>query len=243
MLQIVTLAGIGAVGFMLTQNRTRDFTKKETDLMSDYVMYRKDNREAGLSWGTQRTDDHDLNNLNEAYKPRSGPTQAPTHDLDLILSDQADIDAYVNTYAYPFFFMRNGMVPLAASEQGALNVEIPMYGRSFRWDTKNSLAHFPRVYSDKYEPGQNKANSTYAGQRKTMAAEEPEVWEEMYVPREGDNNKVYNPWGPGGAIQMLYNARDEKTTMEKGTDRSRIGLPSKLSRKRYQPNMNNFYPR
>lgn len=237
---IVIAALVGATALM-TKNRTRGFDRGETGRMSDYAMYRQDHRETGISWGTQRTQDHSLNNLNEAYKPRSGPMQESTHDLDLVYSDQADIDAWVNEYSPQFFFMRNPTVPLAANQQGAMNIEIPMEGQSFRGDHSNSLAHFPRVYADCVYASDNKSNKTFTGFKGTMAAEEPTEWEEMYVPDEGTNNAQYNPWGPGGVIQNIYNKQGAMTTRRRGANRAEIGLPSRLSRRVY--NLNDTYPR
>lgn len=233
LLELAVLASLGLGGYYVTSYRTRDYSKKETSMMDDYHMHRKDLREAGISWGTQKTQDLNLNNLNEAYKPRSAPTQIPTHDLDEILTDQADITAYVNQHAYPFYFRRVSEVPLATAAQATLSIEIPIYGRSFKGDKKNSLASYPRVYSDKWYPGDNKSYSTFTGFKGTMGAEEPESYEEVYVPREGDMNRDYNPWGPGGVIQRIYNKDAERVTRRKRTDRAAIGRPSKLSRRRF----------
>jgi hypothetical protein len=231
--QLAVLVGLVGVGYYVTLNRKRDYTNKETSMMDDFKMYRKDLREAGISWGTQRTQDLNLNNLNEAYKPRSAPTQIPTWETDDIFTDQADINAYVNEFGYPFYFRRNDMVPLASALQGNLNIEIPVYGQSFRGDYTNSLSHYPRVYSDKYASGDNRAYSTFTGYRGTMAAEEPESWEEVYVSKEGEPNWAMNPFGPGGVIQKLYNKKAEKDTRRMKTNRSQIGMPSKLERKRF----------
>lgn len=233
LVELFVLASLVGAGYYVTLNRTRDYTKKETSMMEDYQMYRKDLREAGISWGTQRTQDLNLNNLNEAYKPRSAPTQIATFEVDNIFSDQADINAYVNEHAYPFYFRRNEMVPLASALQSNLNIEIPVYGTSFKGDPHNSLANYPRVYSDKYPGGENGTYSTFTGQKSTLGAEEPESWEEIYVSKTGEPNWAMNPLGAGGVVQRIFNKKQEKDTIRKRTDRAAIGMPSKLSRRRF----------
>lgn len=227
LVQALTLAALGLGAYYFTSSALPTIPKKHTTQYEDYTMYARDHAEAGISWGTQRTGYKNLANLNQVYKPRSAPMQEDTNNVKDVFFDQADIDAWVTQNAFPFYFMRNPTIPLATAHQSNLNIEIPMYGQSFRGDHFNSLAYYPRVYSDRGKPT-DRAAKLFTGEPGTLGAEEPTESEELYVSKEGNPNYQFNPWGPGGVVQRIMNRKSEKRTKKLKADQSRIGGSSRL---------------
>lgn len=223
MAQLFIPAAVVALGLAMTSDRTRSFTASEYEIADWYRQAHRDIKDAGISQGTLKTQNLNLTNLNEAWKPRTAPRQTPTHNVDDVYRDQSAIISYMEEYAHPFYFMRSGEIPLGSSEQSNPNVEIPLRGVSIKGDPNNSLAYYPRVYWD-YD-NEEKNPWLFTGDRRVMAAGEPEEMEERRVPPEGYLNRNQNPWGPGGVVQRLHNGVNERVSRVKHCDRSEVVRP------------------
>ena len=214
----VALTGLMAI---MAQDRTREITQGEKDAVSLRMMVDRDNREMGLNWSQQRVTDLHLTNLNAANKPYSAPTQQPTYNLADISWDNADRNTYLSVYNPNFFFRNNIEIPYTSAASATYNVEIPSR-QSIRGDFDAHLARNPRVFV-------NPSYEWYAYKKCTsgaMGAGESEVWDEEYVPETGQLNYFMYPYGPGGAIQRLWNNRNERVTRQQGTNRATlIGPP------------------
>jgi len=228
------LLGLAAGGFYLTYprdtppaNSRSSETVMESGMWDLYRERYRDLHDMGMSYSIQKPSHLELTNLNEAWKPWSAPSQTPSRSVDALFKFQAQKDSYLETYGYPFYFHKNGEIPLASAQQSNPNVEIPNPNQSFRWDPKNSLAHYPRVYADG-------ANAHVFSTRKTnmFDAGEPTESEVVRVPEEGRLNRENNPWGPGGVLQNIWNKQHETLTLRKGTDRSTILAPPSIARRR-----------
>lgn len=232
MIQLTLLLALGGGAYLLTSGKQPRLDKKQTSQFEDYQVFSRDNQEAGISWGTQRSKDFQLANLNEVYKPRSAPRQKGTNTVNDVFKDQADVGSWLTQNTYPFFFRRVSEVPLSTAAQSNLNIEIPVKGRSFRGDPLNSLAHYPRVYSDNVRASDRNA-LLFTGEKGTLAAEEPETTEELRYARDNQPQFLYNPFGPGGVIQRLTNRGSRAKTKRIKADQARIGTPSRLDRGRF----------
>lgn len=222
------VTGIGLValivagGSILSSPQVRDFTKKETSLVETYRHNLKDLTETGMSTGLYKASWHQLADLNEVYRPRSAPSQVPTRNVNKIFRSEADIQAYLEEYGPRFYFRPTGEIPLGTTAQSNPNVEIPSRNTSIRGDPKASLGNYPRAWVD-FTGLQNA--STDCTHVMDLGAGEPTEIEECEVPPEGLLNRTMNPYGPGGAVQRINNARQETLTRHLGMDRSRIARP------------------
>lgn len=225
-MEFLVLAGLAGAGYVLTMTPVKDFKKDDTDMVDKYRRLNRDNEEVGISWGNQRTKDLEMADLNEAYKPRSAPRQEDTRQITDIFRDQSDISAYLEQYGSSFYLRHNGEMPLGSAQQSNLNVEIPSTSSSFRGDPGNSLLYYPRVYCDFDDTAKGRQNRQFVcSNRNFYGAGQPTESEECLVPEEGRNNINMNPYGPGGQVQRLVAARNERDTRRYGADRSRIGRP------------------
>lgn len=223
---LIILGGLGAGAYVMTSVPVKDFKRDKTNMLSKYSTNLRDNAEVGISWGTVRTQDLNLCNLNEAWKPRSAPTQKSTRNITDIFRDQADVNAYLEQFGPDFYLRQNGELPMTSAQQSNLNIEIPSVFSSFRGDPNNSLLNYPRVYVDYDESTHGYPNREYiCDDRNFYGAGQPETREVCKVPEEGRNNILMNPFGPGGKLQKLVNRFNEKQTEYYGADRSRIIRP------------------
>lgn len=206
----------------LSINRTREFTKGETDAGNLRDRIDKDNREIGMNWDQQRVTDLHLTNMNAAYQPYTAPTQHPTYDYGEIASDNADVHTFVSVYHTPFFFRNNNEIPYTSAASARFNIELPS-GSSIRGDTDASLANNPRVYIDHPREGGWYANEK--GTTGANGASEAEVWDEEYVPQTGQLNWFMYPFSMGGAVQQLWNNKNEKITKKRGTNQAQMVGP------------------
>lgn len=225
--------GMAGAGYYLTYPREpapanvrTSETIEEGELGQKYRGRYRDMHEMGMSYSIEKPTHLELTNLNEAWKPWSAPSQDPSRSVDSLFKYQAQKDAYLETYGYPFYFHKNGEMPLASTQQSNPNVEVPSYNSSFRWDPKNSLLNYPRVYADG-------ANSNPFSTRKAnmFGAGEPTESEVVQVPEEGRLNRENNPWGPGGTLQTIWTSQQETLTRRKGTNRSTLLAPISNARR------------
>lgn len=224
---VLVLGGLAAAGYVLTTPNDspdqRDFGTNNPKYRDIRAMNLRDIQDTGISTGTLKTSNLNVTNLNEAWKPRSAPPQKETRSLSEVYGNQADIQAYLAEYAHKFYFMKNGEIQLGSSQQNNQNIEIPMPNSSIRGDPGNSLTHYPRVYADYHGDGNNP--HLFSNNPNTWNAGEPEEWSELWVPKEGQVNREWNPWGPGGVLQRLFNTRNERETRARGVDRSTVIAP------------------
>lgn len=177
-----------------------------------------DFREAGMVYGLEKAQSLNVTNLNEDYKPYSAPPQESTYSMTDFLDEKAKNYAWLEANATPFYFSRDGEIPLASTQQSNPNVEIPSKA-GIRGDTKSSLGTYSRAYIDS---GYDEKPPTSAAKDMLLGQGEPETSEVTNVPEEGRLNRDWNPWGPGGAVQTLYNKQHEYVTQQRGTNRSHI---------------------
>lgn len=177
-----------------------------------------DFREAGMVYGIERAQSLNVTNLNEDYKPYSAPPQESTYSMTEFLDNKAKNYAWLEANATPFYFSRDGEIPLASTQQSNPNVEIPSKA-GIRGDTKSSLGTYSRAYIDS---GYDDKTPSSAAKDMMLGAGEPETYEVTNVPEEGKLNRDWNPWGPGGVVQTLYNKQHEYVTQQRGTNRSHI---------------------
>ena len=177
-----------------------------------------DMAESGMTYGIERAQHLNLTNLNEAYKPYSAPPQKSSHSIAEFLNNQASKNAYLENNATPFYFWRDGEIPLATTQQSNPNVEIPSR-KSIKGDRFASLASYSRVYVDS---GYDTAPPNSSARDKMLGQGEPETYEVPHVPEEGKLNRDWNVYGPGGVNQVIYNQHHERLTRSRGANRSHI---------------------
>jgi hypothetical protein len=235
LLPIVVIGGIGVVGYLCTQDKymeekrgppkdgVRDFGTRETNFNGLKHTFFRDMHDTGIAWGIQRPTMLNVTDLNEAWKPYSAPDQTPSRSLFDLFKNEADKSAYLGKFAHPFYFMRDGEIPLSTAEQSQPNVETISKTQSFKGDPNSSLCYYPRVYVD-YHNGNN-PHIYSTSERRVWNAGQPTESEVLYVPREGQVNREFNPWGPGGVLQRIFNTRNERETRRKGVDRATRTVP------------------
>jgi len=178
--------------------------------------------ETGILYGIEKSSTKNLTNLNDAYKPWSAPRQKPTYSMVDIFKDRAETQAYLEATGTPFYFNKNqGEMVLGTTQQSNPLIEIP--GKmSIKGDRENSLAHYPRVYIDAGEEIKKKTSEPYD---RMLNAGMPTESETKLVPMEGLLNREWNPWGPGGHLQTLFNRNHEKKSVKKGANQSNLMAP------------------
>jgi len=226
MATLLILAGLAAGGLILSSGGVAPRPEQDGTLNSIYSSWNDDLQLNGISWGTQRAWVQHMVDLNDVWKPRSAPPQEATYSVAQVLSGQANIEAYLQTFGPQWLVRADPQIPIATPDQSQLNVEIPCPGQSFRGDTTNFLASYPRAYAD-YDCGDPEKNThIFTGEHGTLGAGEPEEEEELNVPREGHIQRLFNPYGPGGSQQKIINERQEAETYERGTHMDHIlGYP------------------
>lgn len=236
MLAIGVLGAVMVIGYYCTKEQQtadpkgqtsgpdKDFGTLNTSYEGQKHMYMRDMVDTGVVWGIQRPTMLNVTNLNEAWKPYSAPSQKPSRSLYGFFETESEKSAYLGQYAHPFYFMRNGEIPLATPEQSNPNVEIPCRGQSIKGDPTNSLANYPRVYADISCNGPT-PHIFSKSESRVWNAGQPTESEVVTVPREGQVNREFNPWGPGGVLQRIFNTRNERETRRKGVDRSIRTVP------------------
>lgn len=243
MYAILVLATLGVVGYVCTRDPqggmgqngavpkgaggkegARDFGTNQTSLPGMKHTYMRDMHDAGINYAQFKPTMLSVTNLNEAWKPYSAPDQKETRSLFEFYQNQAEKNAYLGEYAHPFYFMRNGEIPLATSEQSNPSVELPCRYSSFKGDPNQSLTHYPRVYYD-IGCGGPTPHIFSEARNKVWNAGQPTESEVVHVPREGQVNREFNPWGPGGVLQRIFNVRNERETRRLGVDRATRAVP------------------
>lgn len=189
----------------------------------------------GITYGTSKATHLYTTNIDDAYKPYGAPYQRSTRSVAEVMSNEAKRAALLQATGAPFWFTKDGEIPLSSADQSNPNVEIIGRGQSFHGDPGNSLAHYARAYSDVTVHHPNHPQFPYHNARNNLHQGQPEVWEEKHVPREDFVKEQNNPWGPGGALQRLYGNSFAKTTEKKGTNQDAVIRPPQttLNMRRY----------
>lgn len=227
MAEVVILLGLAGAGYYLTYPRdletanAHNMSSDEKQKAFSYSENYRDLHEMGMSYSVMKPINLDLTNLNEAWKPWSAPSQMNMDNVDDLYKAKSTEMAYIETYGYPFYFHKNGEVPLATTQQSNPNTEIISKTHSFRGDPNNSLTYYPRVYADGGEGFQ--VFSTR--QANMMDSGEPTESNVVWVPKEGKLNRENNPWGPGGKLQKIYNRQQERLSLDKFTNRATVLAP------------------
>jgi hypothetical protein len=178
--------------------------------------------EMGMAYGIEKPTLLNVTNLNEAYKPWSAPSQEETRSIPVFMGNQAVQHAYLEAYGAPFYFNKNGEIPLSSNQQNNPNVEIPGES-SIQFDPNSSLSYYPRVYVDQ---GEERRKPTGEYRDGFLQAFQPDEGMEMLrIQDEGRLNRDYNPWGPGGAYQRVFTRNQEELSRIRGVDRSTILAP------------------
>lgn len=227
-MEVLALIGMAGAGYYLTYPRDKDPANAKnmsTDEGKEHTAYRKNYRdlhEMGMSYSIMKPTMLEVTNLNEAWKPRSAPGQKQAKSVDELYKSKAMENAYLEAFGYQFYFHKDGEIPLATAQQSNPNIEIPSCSSSFRWDPKNSLTHYPRVYCN----GDGRGFQAFSTREENMMnAGEPTESEVTWVPEEGRLNRENNPWGPGGRLQTIYSNRYERLSKDKGVNRSTVLAP------------------
>lgn len=216
------LAGVGTV--LVAPQFRGPATQSSVPISEDFQANHRDFDEVGLSYGAQRTGYLNMTNLNEAWKPRTAPRQRSTNNISDVYRSEADSAAYLAQYAPPFYFQTQGEMPLSTPVQSNPSVEVPSCTSSIRGDPSNSLLFYPRVYIDYCHDPQNPHRFTY--EYGTMNSSGfPSETEVPFVPMEGALNFNYNPYGPGGDLQRLYNREARQATRRHWVDRAKLLQP------------------
>lgn len=236
-MEILVLAGLGALGLAYAskinvgQMESSVAVPSGEGQMNEVTLYKDpepkfarnffDLTEAGMVYGIEKPTNLNVTNLNEAYKPWSAPSQAPTKNVLEFLGNQAISQAYLEAHATPFYFNKNGEIPLASNQQSNPNVEIPGM-ESIKGDRDASLSFYPRAYVDSGEeirkPSAEYRDHFLQGMQPTEM--------EMDMPQpEGRLNMDHNPWGPGGHHQRLFSRIHEEESRRRGIDRATILSP------------------
>lgn len=219
---LILLAAAAGLGYMYVTPKVSGFTENENSIMETYNTRLKDKYETGFIYDLERTGDHQLVFLNDAWKPRSAPRQDPTDQVTDIFRDQSEIDTYLEKYGPQFWFLEHNEIPLTSAQQSNPNVELPSENSSIQGDPGNSLLYYPRAYIDKSFPPET-PNTLFTGQYGTMRTTmEPEEFQEVYVPPQGKPNTQHSVYGPGGAMQRLMSNINEIRTRTKGADQTTI---------------------
>lgn len=186
-----------------------------------------DMAEMGMTYGMEKPSNLNLTNLNEAWKPWSAPDQKPTYSIPEFYENQAEKNAWLEAKGYPFYFWKDGEIPLATNQQSNPNIELP--GKeSIRGDPNASLYNnYLRAYID----GGYDSNPPFStASDRLLGAGEPEEEEVQFVPEEGKLNRDANPWGPDGVLQNIYNGYTSRQTKKYGPDQthiiSQVGVPT-----------------
>lgn len=186
------------------------------------MMNLRDYKEMGFPLGQFRPSLLNITQLNEAWKPYSAPMPTSTRSLMTVYADEAQKQAYLSTSAPYFWFLHDGEIPLNSAQQSNPNVEIPCRDTSFRGDPGNSLSYYPRVYADRSCAASSNPRPFQTKTSRVFNAGMPDEGFETKWDFVGRNpiNAEWNPWGAGGALQRVFQYRQERETMREGVDRS-----------------------
>lgn len=222
---IAALGGLSGLAYYLNQYNVDGETPENEKVP---LLYRsgmlKDLMSTGIVNATIRPFYLAFTDLNEAFKPHSAPFQTPTHDLGLILEQYDRNLAYEQSYAPAFFFKTPiSQISLSTAEQSNPNVIVPD-----KWSQPpgaKSLGYHPRAYYEYHN--QELYDKTYKNRFTTTGyntdAGMPTETEVHHVPPDaGPINIEFNPWGPGGLLQNLFNNGLQARTLTQGADLSTI---------------------
>lgn len=241
-MELILLGGLGLMGVSyltsdfsqngLKLDKERSVSKSGRAMKTNVTEYKDpqpkykrimfDMSETGFIYGIERPMNMNLTNLNEAFKPYSAPRQTPTYSVPDVLQDKAKTLSYLEATASPFYFnKKQGYIPLGNNQNANPMVEIPGKA-SIKGDRHQSLAHYPRVYFTSGEELKKKTSEPYD---KMLDAGMPTESEKKYVPLTGKLNREWNPWGPGGHLQILFNRSKENKTRSKMTNQAHMMAP------------------
>jgi len=112
-MEVVLLGTLLGVGYFVTYPRPEKETPNATDAsrpkggveLDKYQNY-KVAFDGGITYGMGRPDQINLANLNEAYKPWTAPPMTGFPTVNKVYEQVAEREAYLQNYAYPFWFMQ-----------------------------------------------------------------------------------------------------------------------------------------
>lgn len=212
---------------MTNQDLGSQFTKMRRPLPQATRMahLHREFHDTGITYGTSKATHLYSTNINEASKPYGAPYQKSTRSVQETMYNEAQRASLLSATGAPFWFSKDGEIPLSSADQSNPNVEIHSRGKSFRGDPNNSLARYARVYADVSADHTDNNPTPFAGSRNNLHQGQPETWEEKNVPKEDFIKEQANPWGPGGALQRLYGNIFSRTTVKKGTNQDAVIRP------------------
>ena len=228
------LAACGMAMYMLVNNPTGRVLQeqkphvKNVEKSASHRMNLRDFTEFGMPLALWRTDNLNVTNLNNAWKPRSAPDQSPTRNLYDIFDASAERQSYLDKFGHLFYIRANdGQIPLTGAEGGSLTIQLPDGSRnSTLWnDTKRVLPYNPLVYRDWlrwnphiYAVGGAPVYNSNIGQ--------PTEWETPTgEPHSSPVNENTNPLGPGGTFQSIYRASNQRAAFDKFIARDHVITP------------------
>lgn len=184
-------------------------------------------KEMGFALGQFRPSVLNVTQLNDAFEPYSAPMQTATRNVMDVMRDEARKQAYLGTSAPYFWFLKDGEIPLNTAQQSNPNVEIPCAGVSIRGDPGGSMAYYPRVYADRSCGEGSNPRPYQTRNSRVFNAGMPDEGFETMRDHIGENpiNAEWNPWGAGGALQKVFQYRQDRETMRKGVDRAVRAAP------------------
>lgn len=211
------LAIIGGGLYVITYDPLAGIFKQPSTIDPNLIKSRdhieRDLREAGMTYGSQKTSHLAITNLNDAFEPKGPPAQDPNMTLSEFYRYESVRSAFAETFVHPFFFSQEGMIPLTNASQSNPNIEratnssVSQLG-GLTVNPRVLVEDFDKVFSEK--------------QHQTFRAGEPTESSVLHVPPEGRWWRSANPYGSGGAFQNLYSSQQKRATLSKGTKRDII---------------------
>lgn len=228
-MEVIALAGILGVGYFVTYPRPNKDTPNSEDAsrpkggveLDKYQQY-KLFYDGGMTYGVGKPDQINLANLNEAYKPWTAPAIDGFPTVNKLYDQIATRTAYLQNYAYPFWFMQDQQMPIGNNHNKVYNVELPK-GGTIWGDDHNTLRKLPRFYEDSL--GYHIfSNSGFVGEGDSAG----EPTESLHRREDPDPRSIgarFNPYGPGGELQTLFTRQTAERSRRLGTNRSVVMGP------------------
>lgn len=233
MASLIILGGLGGAAYWLTQYEPDQVTTPDNKINNEmYTPMLKDFQETGMVLSVSKPRDIMFSSLNEAYKPLSGPDQTPTRHVSDVFRSMAESLGLLESTGVPFFFKSPiAQISLATNEQSSPNVfQLTSWSANKGTD---SLLNFPRPFFE--FNNQTLYDNTIKNRWTTLgvntdAGMPTETEGTVVLPDAGVISSEQNPWGPGGAMQRIFQNRLASRTHQKGTNLSSIAGPPRVPR-------------
>jgi len=217
--------GLGGLAYIFSTYPTEEDASANTkvpNLLQTGML--KDFNSTGIVLGTIRPFYLAFTELNEAFKPHSAPSQKGTYSLSETFADYGRNQSYEMAHAPDFFFKSPiAQISLATAQQSNPNVIVPD-----SWSAPpgaQALGHHPRAYQEyKNEAlfNETQKNRFTTSGYNTDGGMPTETDVRHDPPDAGVISTEYNPWGPGGLLQNLFNNGLAQRTKKNGTNLSTI---------------------